>query len=518
LNFTAAENGTAIGTVGISFSTINADSFELDDVSLTQLNTDPTNTTVFRDGVVNALRTLQPGIIRYWGGNGQLGETLDNLLTPSFGRQRGGFITWNSVSNQQDYGLHDFLVLCQTIGAEPWFVVPSTFSTTDAANLIQYLSGGTKTPYGAKRAALGQTKAWTQVFPTIHLEFGNEEWNSTFMGGAILYSQPDGQEAQTIFAAMQANPSYIRGTIDFVLGGQAASPGLNNSIQNYVTNNTSFSIAPYMMNTVDSFSNNQDLFGSGFAEPEAFMSSASSTSAEGFTPGLVYEDSQALQLSSHPTPLSYYEINMSTIGGAITQQALNSYVSSLGAGLMVTDTMLQSIQQYGIVNQALFALPQWEFTRPDHSNVFLWGAVIDMGVTNRKRPQYLALQLANQAIGMGAQMLQTVQTGANPTWNQPLVNTVQFTGAHYLQSYAFQQGSKHSAIVYNLSLTSALPVTFAGTHAPAGTVQMQQLTSANPTDTNETANVVNIASFTLPNFSSSVGLTLPPYSMTVLTW
>jgi hypothetical protein len=518
LTFTAAESGSAVGTVGVSFSTSGADSFELDDVSLTQTGTDPTNTTVFRDGVVNALRTLQPGVLRYWGGNGQLGDTLDNLLTPSLGRQRAGFSAWSSQSNQIDYGLHEFLQLCQLIGAEPWFVVPSTFTTTDTANLIDYLAGSTATIYGAKRAALGQATSWSQVFSKIHLEFGNEEWNSTFSGGSILYAAPYSGRAQTMFGIMRAMPDYVPSAFDLIVSGQAANPGLTSSIQNGINNNDSFAIAAYTMTQVNSFSTNELLFGSTFAEPEALMSSASSTSAEGLSPGYVYENYQSLQMSSHPVPMAFYEANLSTLGGTITQAALNSYTSSLGAGLMVADTMLQGLRSFGVINQELFALPQYDYTRSDGSNVFLWGSVVDMGNTNRKRPQFLALQLANQALSNGASEVQTVHSGADPTWNEALTNSVQMTGAHYLQSYAFANGTNHSAIVFNLSRSSSQTVTFSGVNAPSGSVQMQQLTSANPTDTNETASVVNIAASSLPNFNGASGLTLPPYSMTVLTW
>jgi hypothetical protein len=514
LTFTAAENGSAIGTAGLTFSTVGADSFELDDVVLSRINGDPTNTTAFRDPVVTALRTLQPGSLRYW--SGQLGDTLDNLLTPQFGRQRAGYSAWQAESDAIDIGLHDFLALCQTTGAEPWFVVPTTFTTTDASNLIEYLAGASATPYGAKRAALGQQTPWTQVFSKIHLEFANEAWNSTFKGGDIEYSPPYGQRAQAIFAAMRANASYARSSFDLVLGGQAGWPGRNSDIQNNCNNNDSFTIAPYTMNTVDSFSDNESLFGSTFAEPEAFMSSTGT--AEGLTPGMVYQNFQVIQNSSHPVPLSFYEVNLSTVNGAITQNALNTYTSSLGAGLMVADTMLLSLRQFGVVNQTLFALPQYQFQRPDHSMVDLWGSVVDMGVTNRKRPQFLALQLANQALSNGGAMLQTVHTGADPTWNQPLVNTVQFNGAHYLHSFAFSQGSNRSVVVFNLSRSASLPVTFSGANAPSGTVQTQQLTSANLTDTNENASVVNISSSTTTNFDSASGLQLPPYSMTVFTW
>jgi hypothetical protein len=514
LNFTANENGSAIGTVGVAFSTVGATAFELDDASLTAVSTDPTNTTHFRDPVVAALRTLQPGTLRYWGNNGHLGETLDNLLTPQFGRQLAGYSPYFSAT-QQDYGLHDFLALAQLVGAEPWFVVPTTFSQTDAANLIEYLSGSTSTTYGAKRAALGQATPWSQVFSKIHLEFGNEAWNGTFKGGSIEYPQPYGGQAQAIFAAMQANPAYVPGSIDFIIGGQAFDPARNISELAYCNNFTSFAIAPYTMNNVDSFSTNELLFGSTFAEPEALMSP--NGTAEGLTPGAIYQSYEALQSSTNPVPLAFYEINLSTLTGAITQQALNTYTPSLGAGLMLADTMLQAMANFGVMNQELFALPQYNFNANDGNSILLWGSVIDMGVTNRRRPQYLAEELANQALSNGATMVQTLQTGANPTWNQPLTNSVQYATAHYIQSYAFANGQNLSAVLFNLSRTTALPVTFSG-NAPGGTVQMQQLTSANLTDTNENSNVISITPSTLAAFNPAAGLTLPPYSMTVLTW
>jgi hypothetical protein len=257
------------------------------------------------------------------------------------------------------------------------------------------------------------------------------------------------------------------------------------------------------------------LFGSTFAEPEALMSP--NGTAEGLTPGAVYQAYQALQSSTNPVPLDFYEINLSTLSGAITQQALNTFTPSLGGGLMVADTMLQAMANFGVVNQELFALPQYDFNANNGNSILLWGSVIDMGVTDRRRPQYLALELANQALSNGATMLPTLQTGANPTWNEPLTNSVAYATAHYIQSYAFAQGTNLSAVLFNFSRTTALPVTFSG-NAPGGTVQMQQLTSANLTDTNENSNVISITPSTLAAFNPAAGLTLPPYSMTVLTW
>jgi hypothetical protein len=492
ITFNASETGSVIGTVGVTFATKGADSFYMDDVSLTPLNSDPSNTTAFRDPVVNALKTLSPGVLRFWAN--QLGDTHDNLIASQYARQRSGFSAWTTEQDDISYGLPEFLHLCETIGAEPWIVVPTTFSTTEAANLIEFLNGSTSTTYGAKRAAAGHSASYASSFAKIHLEFGNEAWNGGFKGGSIEYSAPYGQRAQTIFGAMRSNGSYSASAFDLVLGGQAIWPARNQDIQNNCNNNDAFALAPYMMNTVDSYSANEDLYGSTFAEPEAFFST--SGSAEGVSSGLELQNIQAINSSSHPVPLALYEMNLSTLAGAITQSSLNTYAPSLGAGLAVVDSMLQHMRQ-GVLVQNLFALPQYEFVRPDSKTVPLWGSVVDMGVTDRRRPQFLATQLANAAIGTNASMLQTVHSGADPTWNQPLVNSVQLNGAHYLQSFAFSSGSLRSLIVFNLQRTSSLPVTFVGANAPFGTVTMQQLTSGSPSDTNETSSVVNISTQSL---------------------
>ncbi len=513
LTFNAAENGTQVGSVGLTFKTVGQDSFLLDDVSLTQTNTDPANPTAFRDPVVNALKSLNPGVLRFWAG--QLGDTLDNLLAAPYARQRAGYSAFATEQDDISYGLPEFLQLCETLGAEPWIVVPSTFSTAEAAHLIEYLAGSASTVYGGQRAAWGHPTPWISAFAKIHLEFGNEAWNSTFKGGTIEYSAPYGQRAQAIFAAMRGDGAYVASAFDLVLGGQAAWAARNQDIQNNCNNNDTFAVAPYMMNTVDSFSTNENLFGSTFAEPEAFLSP--NGVAEGVSGGLMSLNQQAIQSSHHPVPVALYEMNLSTVGGSITQAALNSYASSLGAGLAVADSMLQQMRA-GILTQNLFALPQYQFLRPDGSTVFLWGSVIDMGVTDRRRPQFLALQLINHAIGNNASMLQTTHSGANPVWDQPLANTVQLNGAHYLQSFAFANGSQRSLVLFNLHRSSALPVTFSGPNAPSGTVQVQQMSARSLSHTNQVSALVKVSGHALNNFAPSEVLLLPPYSMTALSW
>ena len=527
--FSAAETGSAVGTVDLHFGTVGQDSFYLDDVSL-----QPTSSgqpTAFRDAVVSTLTELNPGVLRFWSGN-SLGDTLDNLIAGPFGRMRSGYSAYGTSMINIEFGLFDFLQLCQTVGAEPWFVVPSTFSTAEAANLIEYLASDSTTTYGAKRAAQGQSAPWTSVFTKIHLEFGNEEWNSTFRGGSIESPAAYGSRAQTIFAAMRGDPAYNATLFDLVLGGQAGNPWLNQQTQNATTNNDSFGIAPYLMYGVNTFDNNEDLFAPLLAEPQAFFSP--SGNAEGVSSqyltiggkgqtvngGMVYLDQLAILNSNHPVPLEVYESNLSTDTGAITQSVINEFTPSIGGGLAAVENMLLGMSQ-GIITQNLYALPQWHFsisTSGGATTVPLWGAVVDMGgPTNLRRPQYLAMQLVNQTIPTGASMLQTVQSGANPTWNQALMNSVQLNNAQYIESFAFSNGPQSGLILLNLSVAGALPVTFSGTNAPTGPVQVTELTSANITDTNESASVVAPVTSS-QTFTSGTTLSLPPFSMTALTW
>jgi hypothetical protein len=350
----------------------------------------------------------------------------------------------------------------------------------------------------------GQTAPWTSVFNKIHIELGNETWNGVFDGEVMAYP-PYPQWANQVFGAARATSGYDPSKFDLVLSGWASNPGYTDGLLLYSTQHDSIDIAPYLV-----YSANNDtmtnLFQALFAEPEMFNTSG----------GEVYQNMQVVQSAPTPTKLNVYEVNLGTVLGTITQSELNEYTPSVGAGVGTLNHMLQ-MMRLGVNVQNMFVLPQYEFDRTDGSTVRLWGAVVDMGTTNLRRPQYLAEQLANTAIF--GDMLQTTQSGANPTWNQPLSSdNVQFNGAHEIQSFAFTNGTQSSLVLFNLTVGTSLPVTFSGPNAPTGTVNVGRLTSANITDTNETSNTVQTVNSTVTGFNSSSSFTLPPFSMTVLTW
>ena len=521
VNFNATENGTAIGRVELSFTAVGPDTVELDDVSLVKTSTDPLNTTVFRDEVVTALQNLHPGVLRFW--EDQLGESLDNLLADPQGRQRSAYTPYNGFdgtgldfqTQTVKFGLTDFLQLAQKVGADPWIVVPSTFSTGEAYNLIDYLAGPSSTPYGAKRAAAGQSQPWTSVFHQIHLEFGNEEWNGgTFKGGAIETGDAYGTRATSIFTAMRGNGSYVPSSFDLIVNGQSTAPYNNQFIQQNTLNNDSFSIAPYMMYNITASDTVDHLFGTTFAEAEAFVTVGAS--AEGVSGGFITSEQTLVG-----KPIVTSEMNLSPSSGTITQSTLNGYATSVGGGIAVIDSMFQQLR-VGVKTQNLYSLPGYiaNTVQSPANSMFLWGAVVDMGVTNRVRPQYLALQLANSALGSNTQELQTTHGVGDPTDTQYNfgLNSVTLPLFHMLQSFAFSGPGTNSLVVFNVSPDFAQNVNFAGPNAPTGTVVMQRLTSANITDTNEFSTVVQNTSTTLSNFNAGATMSLPAYSMTVFTW
>ncbi len=220
--------------------------------------------------------------------------------------------------------------------------------------------------------------------------------------------------------------------------------------------------------------------------------------------------------SGHPTKLAVYEVNLGTMSGSASQQSINLSVPSLGAGLAVAGHMLLMLRDLGITTQAFFALPEFsnDFASSNGraKSMPLWGAVVDMGGnTNARRPQFLTLQMANQAIL--PTMLATHITGPNPTWNQPESKNdkIRLSDAHELQTFAFAEGPRRSLILLNLSRTTALPITV---EVPTGLITQTILTAANLTDSNEHRPLVTPHTTTQPHPPTQ----LPPHSMTVLTW
>ena len=256
------------------------------------------------------------------------------------------------------------------------------------------------------RISRGQSAPWTSVFNKIHIEFGNETWNGSFRGESMNYNAYP-QLANKIFGAARQTTGYTASKFDLVLDGMAASPGYNGVLLATSTQHDSIDIAPYLLYSANNEAQST-MFGALLAEPEVFNSAG----------GEVYQNMVTAKAAPTSTYVNVYETNLGTMTGGITESAVEcSWRHLIGGGLAHTDHMLQMMRN-GVQYQNAFSLPQFNYRRSDGSLVRLWGTVVDMGTTNRRRPQFLTQALANSVIG--GNMLLTVQTGSNPTWNQPM--------------------------------------------------------------------------------------------------
>ena len=510
LAFAVSEPADISGPMTVELSPVSQSAALLDDVSLRQTDSDPTNDTEFRDAVVEAIAGLHPGVLRYVNWQ-DLGNSIDNELAPLFARKRSGYSVYSTTENNMMPGLHEFFTLCEHVGTDPWYSIPPSCSTQEVANLMEYLGGPTNTAYGWLRSHRGHPTPWTQVFSRISLEFGNENWNnSSYRGGCISSGVPCGNRASEVFGVVKGSPYFVTSRFNCIIGGWTASYTLNQQIHNASTLHDSITLAPYMASRVDSYATTEELYGPLFAEPEWWSFNPSPTS------GLMRQTFNILQGSSRPVPLSVYEVNLHTTEGSISQSALDSFTPSVGAALAVADHMLVMLRELGCRDQLFFSLPGNRFTRSDSKTVALWGAVIDMGKTDRKRPNYEAQRLVNEALS--GNLLQTTHSGDNPTWSVTNMNRVTFSGAHAVQSFAFDNRGRRSLLLFNLLRTAAHAVTFTGPYAPTGSVALARLTSSAITDNNESNTVVATVTQNLSDFSPSQGLTLPPFSLTRLQW
>lgn len=513
--FTANEDGTYVGPVQVVFS-VSGTSADLDDVAL-MAPAAPDNPTAFRNAVVDALRQLHPGVIRYMTGTDFGASTADIVAVP-FARRPADSNPGTTVETDIPMGLEEFLVLCKTVGAEPWYTLAGGASTEDMKDLIEFLGGSPSTPYGAIRASLGQVQPWTSVFPKIHIELGNEMWNGVMVGEAILNPVAYGQRAADIFAAAHAAPGFDPSKFDLIMGSWAAVPWYTQQEMLNSSGYNSVDAAPYLYYSLSDYSSNEAIFGPMFAQPEQLDSRPN---------GYMAQQAATAAAGNPPAKLDVYEVNLSTVSGTAPQNVVNGVVAGVGAGITVADHMLLMLRDLDITTQNMFSLTEFQngfrnTATGGNENTPLWGAVIDMGgPTNRKRPTFLAEELANSAIM--PTMLKVGVSGANPTWNQPLsanddVTPIQIDNAHYLQSFAFTDGTNYSIVIMNLSRSGSLPVTFSGAHAPSGSVLVSQLTSSSPMDNNETSDVVHITHTDLEGFNPATPYSLPPFSMTAFQW
>ena len=479
----------------------------VDDIKLQR--SDYNNPTVFSDVYVNALRDLQPGVLRNWGA--QLGSTLDNQLASPYARKSTDFSPNNRIATNWHYSLHEFLQLSQQVGAEPWYVIPPTFSPSDMQNLIAYLAAPAgSSPYAQMRANMGQSAPWTSVFGTIHLEYGNEVWGSAiggdpFLGATMRGGINAGQVAHDRFAIAKSSPHFNARNFNMVIGGQERFTGRQTELENNSSNHDSIGFAPYF-GELTQWNNDAVRYGPLYAH-----------ASELGVRGRMVENERILADSGQGTEMVIYEINLDRVKNAgVPSDVCNDFLTSQGAGIALPLTMMAYLRDLGIRTQAAYTSAQYStpFFRCGGQTQRLFGMLRDIEATGRKRPTWLGIELANKALG--GNMLSVSTDGASYT-QQPINGIEAVTQVPYVQAFAFQEGGRRSLVLFNTDLSQArnIQITAPGM---GGSATMYALEGNNLHSDNETNNNVRIQTSSISSFTSGYSMTLQPHSMVVVTW
>lgn len=518
---------------------VTGGSVDLDNVSFAKTGTDPKNNTIFRDEVIQSLQSFygpsvagNAGTFRYW--VNQNGESAENWTQPDYSHQPTssgtGYFIGPGGAGAENLSLEDYLVICKLLNAEPYLEVPVTFSTVDAAKLIEFLAGPSGTPYGNRRVALGQTSSWTSVFGKIHLSFCNECWNGSSFAGQGLpdrTSQPNSEyyydysvRARDIFAAMRSSGSYSASSFDLVMNAQTA---VNYTMDTAIAraHPDSIEIEDYTYGVVSSFSTDDALWQPAMVDP--YEKVTNPKDIRNFYQSVHDYQSQTTcgATGTARCNANIYEWGQGTISGGIDQKHLDYINAGAGESVIMALQPLLNMQYFGIGPQSFFSLTEYKNGAANNKTAKLWGNVIDMGgATNNVRPTYLGVSLVNQSI-IG--QMYSCPINNNPTYNfagSPNGNAAMpaMSSVPYLYAFCFKSGSRRSLVLINTDLSNSHTITFAGTSPPQGAITQRQIAPDALDDMNEapsgyvsahtparvatkTTTLLNPASITLPHFS-----------------
>lgn len=147
----------------------------------------------FRSDLMRMLSDLNPSFVRFPGGCFVEGERLDHALRwqntlGDISERPGRWCIWG-YRTTEGLGLHEYLMLCEALGAEPILVINCGMShkevaplekmdewIEDALSAIEYAVGPTNTKWGSMRAKNGHP----QPFKLRFVEIGNENWGEAY--------------------------------------------------------------------------------------------------------------------------------------------------------------------------------------------------------------------------------------------------------------------------------------------------------------------------------------------------
>ncbi len=131
------------------------------------------NTRGIRNDVIAALREIAPAVVRWPGGCFADTYHWKNGIGPR--DQRPSFInsTWGGVTDDNGFGTHEFLDLCELIGAEAYICLNVGSGTVqEAAEWVEYVNSNLASTITDLRKKNGREAPWNVKFWAV----GNESW------------------------------------------------------------------------------------------------------------------------------------------------------------------------------------------------------------------------------------------------------------------------------------------------------------------------------------------------------
>jgi len=131
------------------------------------------NTNGIRLDVVEALKKLKVPNLRWPGGCFADTYHWKDGIGPKEMRPKMVNVWWGGVTEDNSFGTHDFLNLCELIGAEPYLAANVGSGTVqEFTEWIQYVNFEGESPMSKVRKANGREKPWNVKFWGV----GNEAW------------------------------------------------------------------------------------------------------------------------------------------------------------------------------------------------------------------------------------------------------------------------------------------------------------------------------------------------------
>ncbi len=131
------------------------------------------NTNGVRNDVITALRKIKIPNLRWPGGCFADTYHWKDGIGPKAKRPTIVNTWWGGVTENNSFGTHDFLNMCELLGAEPYLAANiATGSPQELVDWVQYVSFAGESPMSKLRKENGRDKPWNVKFWGV----GNEAW------------------------------------------------------------------------------------------------------------------------------------------------------------------------------------------------------------------------------------------------------------------------------------------------------------------------------------------------------